>query len=350
MVSISSTRVSRLGSVLGVQMLCDLLRRNGHDPAGFLSGAGISTNVFSQPGAVISRRQQREFDLLFAAATRDRPEIWVESGRRLSYVAGGEFGMATITSPTLRHLRHLTEARGVGLGRYPSAAKGHSVGVTVSFEDDFPPGTPGFQFHVVRAAIAGVRLYDELWGSKFPFSLIEMPAEVAAYDLASHIHHPIRYGYAPLRFLWSREVDETALPKGDEVLHRHYVSLLSDAHRQRSIDLTVDIDEQVKAILSQMSDSTPGIDEVAAELRITARTLQRRLAERGTAFRTLLETSRLERAELQLRTSDALIGEIAASVGFTTKSSFSHAFHRWTGQSPSAYRNSHRNGDISHAA
>lgn len=328
------TRASRHGSVMDVQVLCELLQRNGFDSAEFLSGAGISARVLERAGAEITRRQEREFHALFAAATRHQLHIWLEAGRRNSYTAWGDFGMANITAPTLRHIRLLAVHSGNGTGRYPHVQQDRSfAGVAIEFDLDFAPGTPGFLFNVVRSALTGVKLYNDLWGSTFPFAYIQVPAATAPLGLDKHIDVPIRYGDGPLLFVWPIGLDETPLPRGDELLHQQYLRRLD---RQSLPD--VEVEELVFEVLAHEADTSLGLNEVAAELGLSGRTLQRRLAERGIDFRSLCSSSRLRRAQWMLRTSNVPISKIAFSVGYLEVSSFSHAFRRWAGESPRAYR------------
>ncbi|MBZ0089993.1 MAG: hypothetical protein K8H90_06415 [Thermoanaerobaculia bacterium] len=58
-----------------------------------------------------------------------------------------------------------------------------------------------------------------------------------------------------------------------------------------------EIGDQVKAILKQqLAGNRPGIETVARELRLSARTLQRRLTESGASFQQLVEEARRELA------------------------------------------------------
>jgi len=341
----ASAEGARHGSVMDIHILCDLLQQNGFEPTEFLAGAGISASVLSRPDATVTRRQERDFHALFAAATRHHLEIWVESGRRNHYTAWGDFGMANITAPTLHHIRRLAINSGSGAGRYPVVQQHPSyAGVALSFDLDFAPGTPGFLFEIVRETISGVTLYNELWGSTFPFAYIQVPPEAADLLLSEFIDVPLRYQDGPLVFVWPIELDDEPLPRGNELLHRHYLTKVDMAGRQKVLE--VGIDEHVFEVLSQMPDATSGLKEVAAELGLSGRTLQRRLAERGIDFRRLRFDSRLRRAQWMLRTSNAPISEIASSVGYLEVASFSHAFRRWAGESPREYRQRSRAEDV----
>jgi AraC-like DNA-binding protein len=70
---------------------------------------------------------------------------------------------------------------------------------------------------------------------------------------------------------------------------------------------------------------------------VSLRTLQRRLAEEGTSYGEVLRCTRRDLACAYLSESGWSITEIAFSLGFADMSSFSRAFRRWTGTSPSEY-------------
>lgn len=56
----------------------------------------------------------------------------------------------------------------------------------------------------------------------------------------------------------------------------------------------------------------------------------------------MLADTRRDLALQHLAEADCAIGEVAYLLGFADSSSFSRAFKRWTGQSPSQYRDSLR--------
>lgn len=96
--------------------------------------------------------------------------------------------------------------------------------------------------------------------------------------------------------------------------------------------------EQVKRFIrSRIAGQPPTMQEVARELHISARTLQRRLADEGVQFQLLLETVRHELAKEYLRSSLEL-NEIAFLLGYQEASSFHRAFHHWEGVSPGQWR------------
>ncbi len=78
--------------------------------------------------------------------------------------------------------------------------------------------------------------------------------------------------------------------------------------------------------------------KVASALYMSVRTLHNRLADSGTTYQQLLDRTRRELAEQYMRQPNISVSEVAYLLGFSDCSNFSRAFHRWTGHSPSDFR------------
>src|SRR5699024_10547052 len=76
-------------------------------------------------------------------------------------------------------------------------------------------------------------------------------------------------------------------------------------------------------------------DAIAQRLNISTRTLQRRLQDHHLSFREISEQVQRDLAYHFLSTPSLSIQEVAYKLGYTQASSFSRAFKRWTGLSPS---------------
>ena len=78
--------------------------------------------------------------------------------------------------------------------------------------------------------------------------------------------------------------------------------------------------------------------EAARELGMSPRTLARRLRERGTSFAALTNDLRRRLALRYLDDRALRLSQLAYLLGYSEPSAFNHAFRRWTGRSPKAYR------------
>lgn len=97
--------------------------------------------------------------------------------------------------------------------------------------------------------------------------------------------------------------------------------------------------EQAKGILKRLlAGQRPGIDDLARELHLSTRTLQRRLTEQGITFQRLLEEARRELARHYLLHSSRELNETAYLLGYEDANSFFRAFHQWEGTSPGQWR------------
>jgi AraC-like DNA-binding protein len=102
-----------------------------------------------------------------------------------------------------------------------------------------------------------------------------------------------------------------------------------------------DLDTIAAVTALALSERYPRIDWVASKLGMTRRSLQRRLAEKGTTFNRLSEELLRDRAKALLTQAGESITDIALNLGYTDTAHFTRAFKRWTGVSPSAYRRIH---------
>jgi AraC-like DNA-binding protein len=102
--------------------------------------------------------------------------------------------------------------------------------------------------------------------------------------------------------------------------------------------------EQAKGILKQLlAGRRPGIPDLARELHLSTRTLQRRLTEQGITFQRLLEEARRELARHYLLQSSLELNETAYLLGYEDSNSFFRAFQQWEGTSPGRWRVRQRN-------
>lgn len=98
------------------------------------------------------------------------------------------------------------------------------------------------------------------------------------------------------------------------------------------------IDRLRSLIRARQGDGKLSLEDVAAALKLPARTLQRRLEEAGLSFRQIVDEVRCTSAQQYLRDTDMALAEMATALGFSDHASFNRAFKRWTGSSPGAYR------------
>ncbi len=121
------------------------------------------------------------------------------------------------------------------------------------------------------------------------------------------------------------------------VLEGHLESQLAERSRERGIE------EQVAAALVRsLAGRRPTLREVADDLGMSARTLQRRLGEAGSSFQEQVESARRELAHHYLARTTVELKQAAYLLGFEDANSFFRAFQAWEGTTPGEWRVQHQ--------
>jgi AraC-like DNA-binding protein len=116
--------------------------------------------------------------------------------------------------------------------------------------------------------------------------------------------------------------------------------LLAYADKSKyALDGATSIRTRITSLLHRTSYlGMPGLEEVAANLNLSVRSLQRRLREEGVNFQEVAESVRKTIALRYLEKGGHQVKEIAAMLGYNDIGAFTRAFKRWTGKTPSEHR------------
>lgn len=99
------------------------------------------------------------------------------------------------------------------------------------------------------------------------------------------------------------------------------------------------VGDQVKQTLKRsLAGKRPVLGDIARQLGMSVRTLQRRLTEAGVSFQQVVEDTRRELAHHYLRQSTVELTEAAHLLGYEDTNSFFRAFQLWEGTSPGQWR------------
>jgi AraC-like DNA-binding protein len=135
----------------------------------------------------------------------------------------------------------------------------------------------------------------------------------------------------------ARAVWTLPLRRRDPVL-RHVLEGHANAILERLPAGNSVVSEVQRALIPRVTGGDVRVQSVARELRTSARTLQRRLAEEGLTYQALVDGARKEAASRYLSNSNLAIGEVAYLVGFSEPAPFYRAFRRWFGVTPEHFR------------
>ena len=319
-------------------ILWKLIEANGHDPEVLCRDVGIDPDLLNKPGA---RIPYTLVDRLWAKASEiiDDPCFGLKANNYWHPSYFHALGYAWLASHTLRdalnrlvrYLRIVSEKTFLKLEEDPD-------GLTLVFNYELlGMRIPAYSDEEMSTSIHICRLNfgEDLKPVAVNFMHAEPPCAEKYFALFK----------SPVRFSADRDSITFSLADVDKYLigANPQLARLND---QVMVDYLAklnkgDIIDRVTSVIVDMLPSGGVVDEKVAEiLHMSVRSLQRRLKEVGTTFRTLLDTVRKDLASTYVHDPDIELAEVAFLLGFSDQSAFSRAFRRWTGNSPNATRKS----------
>ena len=166
------------------------------------------------------------------------------------------------------------------------------------------------------------------------------PADVRPYE--DFFGGPVRFDQPSTRVVLSAR--DLALP-----LRGADAALLAvlDAQAEALLQQVAAVGEPVgvwrQALVGLIRSGRTQLPDLAQSLQMSPRSLQRRLAEQGQSFQTLLGQTRQQLAEAYLRDPNVELAEVALLLGYSEQSAFTRAFRQWTGQAPLQWRRQQKN-------
>jgi AraC-like DNA-binding protein len=142
---------------------------------------------------------------------------------------------------------------------------------------------------------------------------------------------------------FSADTDEVAFPgtvnqmpvvNADPYLNKLLIKNCEEVRSHReTVRLTCRVAVE-NAIAPLLPHGRARADEIARQLGMSLRTLERRLRSEGLTFATVLDRLRADLARRYLQDPDLPSSKIAWLLGYGEVSAFNHAFKRWNGKAP----------------
>jgi AraC-like DNA-binding protein len=156
----------------------------------------------------------------------------------------------------------------------------------------------------------------------------------------------IEFGATADEVVFSGDVGLMSVVGADMHLNNLLTRYCDEALTHRRNDRVATLRLQVEnAIVPLLPHGKARAEEIARRLGLSHRTLARRLADEGLSFSQVLDELKLDLAKRYLR-EGLSISRIAWLLGYREVSAFTHAFKRWTGQSPKQMRQRQQAGVV----
>jgi len=307
--------------------------------ADLLERIGMGPDAPIDPKKMISSDAYYQFFADLSIRDPFGPTLPLRIGATMRIDDYGAFGLAWKSAPSLRGSYTRSERYGRVLGR----AEVYTIEETndgwfFSLEKAGPDGLGMMLSNEASMSAVNV-LSKEVSTAPFrPLAVFFKHAprgEASIYE--DHFDCPVHFNSSRDALLVSASSIDAPNRLGDETIARFF-----DQHLEQelaSLGDTATLEHEIRRVVTKLlSDGVPSLLLIASELGMGTRTLQRRLAESGQSFQSLVDLARKELAQNLLRDTQYSLAEIAFLTGFSEQSGFTRAFKRWAGQTPRSYR------------
>lgn len=147
---------------------------------------------------------------------------------------------------------------------------------------------------------------------------------------------PVSFGATTTRMVYKMSILDERPPMMNPVSHwtlrESCEQLLDDLRKVEGVA------GRVARIIMETPAPFPAMEDVAARLSMTSRTLRRKLKDEQRTFSDILDEVRNTLARKYLAANSFAVEDIANLLGFSDAANFRSSFKRWNGKSPSEYR------------
>jgi AraC-like DNA-binding protein len=286
--------------------------------------------------------------LLDAAAARaGDPLFGLHVGLQARLSTYPYYGLVVCACTTLREAFAQTR-RYEGLAHDLGRSRLHEHGGVATYFWDSPwlaGCTPVQARHLCDSVLAGIVTFAS-WLAHARLPVLEIGLPYPAPEPALRAAHErvfearIVYGVPAAYGRFDAALLDRPVPNADRhiftVLQRHAEALL--AARRRETEEPRIVAEVRREVAAQLAADRARLDDVAAALALSPRTLQRKLAEAGTSFQAVHDAARQALAEELLRDARLNLTDVAYMLGYREQSSFNRACREWFGNTPARTR------------
>ena len=325
-------------SIRAVRPLLAYLAAMGHESSAVLRAQGVDPLIFQDPEARLPLTTAASLWSAGSRLTNDA-NLGLHVAEAIRPGAFGVLGLAIRTSDTLggglarlcrchRFLHDVAQVRLAISGE--RAVLSHRLAI--------PGGLP----RAVAEYVVAAWLVTSRQATGTDWSPLQVRfSHAAPEDTAEHrrvFGCPVVFGHECGEMEFARELLDLPLleanPELQRILEAQVMAALNKLPKGAATT-----DAVRHHLAAELSKGAPTLKEIAPRLRMSSRTLHRRLEEERTSYRQVLDEVRRELAARHLQERHLAIGEIAFVLGFSEPSAFHRAFKRWTGRAPLHYRN-----------
>lgn len=323
--------------IFGLNPLIEHLEENDVDVGALLDQAKIPRRELKNPRYQLTSSQELCFTEA-ALSALERPDLGLDLGQQYHVSSYGMLGLAALTSENLydafalvfKYIQMTWSYMNISLETSDDTAmliisKAHDLGNC-------------YHYMMERDLVAAMLFASEIRGETLPLRQVNFSHACPDYNnrYAEVFGCDVHFDCDRNMVEFDPDFLRRPLPQAAEETSKIYeqqCQLICDY-----LEVEGSFTEKVRFQLIRSPQLICNLDILAERMFTTPRSVQRKLASEGTTFKALVEEIRRNIALEYLHQGNMLIEDIAERLGYSDAASFSHAFKRWTGKSPSATR------------
>lgn len=318
----------------------NILKKRNVDPQTIFVAAGLDPELMQQQGA---RYSLSKIAVLWHEAENalNDPCFGIEVANSWHPSHFGALGYAMLASKSLRMtlerlIRYFRVISDLHFAELTEQAAENTLTFSLVYSDNeqHPPAREDAALAWVMSTLR-VNYQQELAPAGVMFSHDQQSCSMKYYEF---FRAPLTFNGASCAIILPLDVADEELPSWNSEM-----AAFNDQQMEKYLSTlqTANLSSKVKKrIVEHLPSGDATLENVASDLALSTRTLQRMLSQENTGFMQLLEETRKELARGYVSQHTMDLTEIAFLLGFSDLSSFSRSFKRWTGQPPNHYRKS----------
>lgn len=328
------------------RLILQMLAERGFPQEQVLEGLGIPAALIAEDGASLSVNQHEGLLRRGIALCRNEGGLGYEIGLRIGLTTHALLAYALLSQVTLGDaIRFGIEFSQdfVPLYRGTLRVEDDFAVLDITMDEPVEPALHRYAFDMALVSVwSGMQV---LVGAHWPEVELWFDYPEPDYFPAYEQRLPAcRFNMGANQVCFPAAQLARRIHTGDPVMAQLMTERLERERQARRRQGSTDIRVLVRELLVPDADGYPVLEAVASRLFMSTRTLKRKLQQAGTTFQAELDALRLDDARRLLALSELGIEEVAGRMGFAEPASFTHAFRRWTGMTPSEWRQRHKGG------
>lgn len=301
---------------------------------------GLNRCVLQEPNVLVSAKQHRGI-LSDAQQCYKGSDLGLILGLRRSIATHDQLAYLMISSATLRD----ASKAGLKYQNYSGRFSGNLLVTSFSeiqsqgcYQIDAKAELGELRLLAIEDILANI-VTTSRWVLGQPLPLTKLrcnfPAPPHSESYQSIFQCPVEFDSPATQLFFDADILDKPLPQSSPQSVTLYAKLCEEKSITRNHG---DIAWRLSQIIAQDPSNPPNLNKAALKLHCSQRTLSRKLSAQGWRYQQLIDQVREIHARRQLSNPSLSITLIGQQLGYADSSGFHRAFKKWTGLSPSAFR------------